>query len=75
MHTESVNNMIIYTQNVLELLKYCGYSQKKLQKEGIIGNATLSRLRHGELVDLVTIDKICKLCNCDISDLLQYVPD
>ena len=75
MHTESVNNMIVYTQNVIELLKYCGYSQSKLQKDGIIASHTLSRLRHGELVDLVTIDKICKLCNCTISDLIEYVPD
>lgn len=67
--------MIIYTQSVLELLKMCGYSQNYLLKQHIFSSGTLTKIRHGELVDLVTIDKICKLCNCTISDLIEYVPD
>lgn len=66
---------IKYKIDVLKALSDRGYSQYKLRKEKIMGESTISRLRHGEIVDYNNIEKLCELLNCQIGDLLLYVPD
>lgn len=36
---------------------------------------TLARLSKCEPVETTTIEKICKVLNCDIPDIMQYLPD
>lgn len=66
---------IKYKMDVLKTLSDRGYSQYKLRREKIMGESTISRLRHGEIVDYNNIEKLCELLNCQIGDLLFYVPD
>ena len=67
--------MIRYTKDILAQLSDAGYSQNRIRREKLIGQATLTQLRHGDLVSWKTIDTICKLLVCQPGDLLEYVPD
>lgn len=63
---------IMYKFDVLAALREAGYTQNRIRNEKLIGQATLSQLRHGELVSWATIDRLCALLNCQPGDLLEY---
>lgn len=63
---------IKYKFDVLSALKEKGYSQNRIREEKLIGQATLTQLRHGELVSWKTIETICQLLGCQPGDLLEY---
>ena len=66
---------IKYKIDILEALKNIGYSQNRIRNEKLIGQATLTQLRHGELVSWKTIETLCKLLNCQPGDILEYTPE
>lgn len=66
---------IRYKIDVLAHLRDVGYSQSRIRAEKLIGQATLTQLRHGELVSWKTMDTICRLLNCQPGDLLEYLPE
>ena len=63
---------IRYKLDVLAALREAGYSQNKIRDEKLIGQATLTQLRHGELVSWKTINTICRLLCCQPGDILEY---
>ena len=66
---------IKYKINVMIALKEKGYSSTRLRYEGILGEATMTRLRRGESVSYDVLAKLCYLLNCQIGDILVYVPE
>ena len=66
---------IKYKIDILEALKNIGYSQNRIRNEKLIGQATLTQLRHGELVSWKTIETICRLLNCQPGAILEYTPE
>lgn len=64
-----------YKINVLQTLKDKGYNTSQLRNEKIIGEATIQRLRHNQSVSYEVLSKLCMLLECDIGDILEYVPD
>ena len=40
-----------------------------------ISKAQLSRLRHNQSVSTNTIDRLCNLLECDVSDIMEHFPD
>ena len=69
------NMPIRYKFDVLESLKKAGYSYYKIRQEKILGERVLSRLRHQESVSYDVLALLCKLLNCQVGDILEYVPD
>lgn len=63
---------IRYKIDMLAALKDAGYTQNRIRNEKLIGQATLTQLRHGELVSWKTIETICELLNCQPGDILAY---
>ena len=63
---------IMYKMDILASLRNAGYSQNKIREEKLIGQATLTQLRHSELVSWKTIETICRLLNCQPGDILKY---
>ena len=39
-----------------------------------ISNSTLHRLKHNKDVSTKTLNGLCRLLNCNISDIVQYIP-
>ena len=64
---------IKYKVDVLAELKKAGYSSTRIRNEKIMGQATLTQLRHGELVSWMNIETICRLLRCQPGDILEYV--
>ena len=66
--------MIVF-HDLLKRLSEEGWTLKRLQNEGGISNGTIIRIRKGESISTVTIDKVCKILNCQPGDLITYQPD
>lgn len=72
---EEMDVSIKYKIDVLAALKEVGYSSTRIRKEKVMGQATLTQIRHGELVSWANINRICALLDCQPGDLLEYVKD
>ncbi len=64
-----------YKIDVMAALKEQGYSSTKIREEKLIGQSYLQQMRHNEPVSWKTIDVLCKLLDCQVSDIVEYVPD
>ena len=40
-----------------------------------LGSATVRRLQNNQSVSTTTLDTICKILDCTISDIIKFVPD
>lgn len=58
--------------DVLEALKEKGYSSYSLRKEKILSESTIQKLRDGKGLSWDNLNTLCKLLECDISDILEY---
>ena len=67
--------MIQYKIDVLKCLSNKGYSSYKLKTEKIFGNATIQNFRDKKVCYGDTLNKLCKLLNCQPGDIIEYVPD
>ena len=58
--------------DVLEALKEKGYSSYSLRKEKILSESTIQKLRSGKGLSWDNLNTLCRLLECDISDILEY---
>ena len=65
--------MIIYNK-LWNIMKEKGVSQYRLHAEGI-SNSTLTRLKRDESVSVETIDKLCRVLECRVQEIMEYIPD
>lgn len=42
-------------------------------KEGLSAN-TLHRIKHGEAISTKTLNTLCEILNCTVSEIIEYVP-
>ena len=49
--------------------------KQDLRKSAGIAPASLAKLSKGDTVTTDTLEKICRALNCDISDIMEIVPD
>ena len=61
-----------YKLDILDALKEKGYSSYSLRKEKLLSESTIQKLRGGEGVSWDNLNTLCKLLECDISDILEY---
>ena len=66
---------IKYKVDVLDELREKGYSSTRIRNEKLIGQSYLQQIRHGELVSWKTVDTLCKLLECNVGDLFEYVEE
>lgn len=67
--------MIIYSKNVLELLKNKGISSYYIRKNKIFGQQELQKIRYGNMPSWATLDTICNLLQCQPGDIIAWIPD
>ncbi len=58
-----------------QTMKRSGASTYTLQVKGQISSSTIRRLKAGESVSTNTLDALCKILQCDICDIVEYLPD
>ena len=71
---EGVGRMIKYDR-LWSTLKEKNISQYKLIKDYGIDKAQLHRLRKNMVVKTIVLNNLCKILDCRIEDIMEYVPD
>ena len=66
---------IKYKINIVEALRDNGYNTNRIRQEKLLGEATVTRLRRGEMISMESICRVCRLLHCQPGDLLEYVED
>lgn len=66
--------MIIYTP-LYETMKVKGVSTYKLINEYGLSRSLLDRLKHNKPITTVTLNDLCKILDCKVSDILLYIED
>ena len=65
--------MIRYKINVLQALRDAGYSSYRLQKEKLLADSTLQKLRSGQTsITVENLNVICGLLGCQPGDILEW---
>lgn len=68
--------MPIKFDKLIAMLKERGITTYKIRKENLISQATYQKLRTGDgIIDTRTIEKLCKLLNCQPGDIMEYTKD
>ncbi len=68
--------MPIKYDKLFQLLKEKGYTPTRIRKEKLLGQGTLTALRHGTGgLDHRSIAKLCKVLGCQPGDLMEYVDE
>lgn len=66
--------MISY-EKLWEVMRRRGISQYILIKTYRISPGQLTRLKRNESVSTHTIETFCKILQCDVGDIMEYIPD
>lgn len=56
-------------------MKEKGITQYALIKHYNISPGQITRLKRNESVSIHTIELFCKILNCEVGDIMKYVPD
>lgn len=77
--------MSIKYDKFFKLLKAHGLSTYTIRKNKLLSESILQKLRHGTgkisgqentiEIDTRTIEKLCKLLNCQPGDIMEYIDD
>lgn len=55
-------------------LKEKGESWYSLSTKYKVSNSTLHRLKHNKDISTKTINDLCRILNCNVQDVLKYIP-
>ncbi len=66
--------MISY-ENLWKTMSKKGITQYALIKKHGVSPAQITRLKRGESVSTNTIEMFCKILNCQVGDIMEYVED
>jgi len=66
--------MISY-DDLWKVMKEKGVSQYALIKQHHISPGQITRLKRNESVSTHTIEVFCKILDCQVGDIMKYIPD
>lgn len=66
--------MPISYEKLFALMETKGFKKYDLRKNGIHA-AVVDKLIKGGTVDTTTIEKLCRVLNCQPGDIMEYVPE
>lgn len=58
-----------------ETMKQRGATTYTLEVKGNISSSTIRRLKASESVSTNTLEALCKILNCTLDDIIEYLPD
>lgn len=56
-------------------IKEKGLTKYKLRAHHGISSSTLLKMKRNGYLNLNTVENFCKLLNCKIEDIVEYIPD
>ena len=66
--------MISYRPFYQTLLKRGMTEYHLIYKEGVSANI-LHRMKHGKNITMKTLDALCFILDCDVSDIIEYIKE
>lgn len=66
--------MIVYDK-LWDTMKEKGISQYKLIKDYGISSGQIDRLRKNGNINSYTLDRLCEILDCELSDIAEYKPN
>lgn len=66
--------MIVYNR-LWETMKKKGISQYKLIKDYKVSSGQLDRLRKNDNVSTFTLNQLCKILDCSLDEVAEYIED
>ncbi len=66
--------MISYTP-LWETMKIKHATTYTLQVKGEISSSTIRRLKANESVSTNTLDALCRILDCSLTEIVEYIPD
>jgi DNA-binding Xre family transcriptional regulator len=67
--------MFVYKIDVLQKLKEKGYRSSDIQRNKLLAQKAMQQLRHGEMVGIISLEKICSLLELQPGSIIKWVPD
>lgn len=67
--------MAVSYKKLLHLMIDNGMTNAELMKKGGFSANIITRLKRNNYVSLDSIEKICKVLNCGVDDILEFLPD
>ena len=52
-----------------------GATTYTLQVKGQISSSSIRRMKAGDSVSTNTLDALCRILQCDLTDIVEYLPD
>ena len=68
-------NVLISYDNLWKIMKDRGISQYALIKKYNVSPAQITRLKRNESVSTHTIEMFCKILDCQVADIMEYIKD
>ena len=66
--------MIVFDK-LWETMEEKGVSTYVLREKCLIDSKTVRRLKANQNVETKTLNKFCKILDCRIDDIMEYIPD
>ena len=66
--------MIAY-ERLWKTMELRGATTYTLQVKGGISSSTIRRMKAGESVSTNTLEALCKILDCTLEDIVEYLPD
>ena len=66
--------MIVYNR-LWDTMKAKGISQYKLINQYGVSSGQLDRLRKNENVNTYTLNKLCRILDCELTDIMEYIKE
>jgi len=66
---------VITFEPLWETLKKKGISQYILIKEYGVSTGTMDALRKNRSITLNTLNDLCNILQCEVSDIIKFIPD
>lgn len=66
---------VISYENLWVVMKEKGVSQYTLIKQHHVSPGQITRLKRNESVSTHTIEMFCRILNCKVGDIMEYIPD
>lgn len=67
--------MLYYKFDVMAKLKEKGYSSYRLMTEHLLPQSTVTKIRAGEVIGVIGIDKLCSLLQMQPGSIIGWKPD
>lgn len=66
--------MYYYKIDVVQAMADKGYNSYRLKKDNLMSQGTLTKLKNKENVTIKTLNDVCCILRCDISDIIEIKP-